>query len=310
MENSAYMERRTFLQLLIAAGFSGLAWPAIGQGRNRTILAKQIPSSGEQIPVIGMGSWGTFNVGQDPVARDACAEVMRNFFAAGGRMIDSSPMYGSSQEVIGDGLNRLKKFDQLFSTDKVWTRFLADGREQIAESQRKWGVPRFDLMQVHNLVDWEANLPMLQQMKSAGEVRYIGITTSHGRRHADFEKIMRDQVIDFIQVTYNIRDREVEKRILPLAQDRGIAVIANRPFQRKTLLDWAKGHRLPDWAAEFGCANWAQFLLKFIVSHPALTCAIPATSRVDHVLENLGAATKPLPDAAMRRRMISYVDKL
>jgi diketogulonate reductase-like aldo/keto reductase len=225
-------------------------------------------------------------------------------------MIDSSPMYGSSQEVIGYGLTKLGKTTEVYSAEKVWTYSGSDGRDQIEETRRYWNVKRFDLMQVHNLLSWEDHLPMLFNMKAEGKLRYVGITTSHGRRHREFEQVMRDNPLDFIQVTYNIVDREVEQRILPLAQERGIAVIANRPFQQSKLIDWAKRHPLPAWAGEIDCANWAQFLLKFIVSHPALTCAIPATSRVDHVIENMGAATGRLPDEAMRKRMLAYVEKL
>ncbi|MCG6970917.1 MAG: aldo/keto reductase [Gammaproteobacteria bacterium] len=310
MKHPINLERRTLLRALAATGASALFWPLIASGKQRAITTKPIPSSGETIPVIGLGSWSTFNVGNDPTARDACAEVMRNFFDHGGRMIDSSPMYGSSQEVIGYGLTKLGKTTEVFSAEKVWTYSGSDGRDQIEETRRYWNVKRFDLMQVHNLLSWEDHLPMLFNMKAEGKLRYVGITTSHGRRHREFEQVMRDNPLDFIQVTYNIVDREVEQRILPLAQERGIAVIANRPFQQSKLIDWAKRHPLPAWAGEIDCANWAQFLLKFIVSHPALTCAIPATSRVDHVIENMGAATGRLPDEAMRKRMLAYVEKL
>jgi len=294
----------------MATGAAGLLWPVIGSAGTKSSIVRQIPSSGESVPVIGLGSWITFNVGNDPVARDSCAEVMRRFFSAGGRLIDSSPMYGSSQAVIGYGLKKLGKTSEVFSADKVWTRFASDGKGQMTKSRRLWHVSRFDLMQVHNLVDWKDHLPLLMEMKAAGQIRYVGISTSHGRRHRDLERIMRSRPIDFIQVSYNIPNRAVEERFLPLARDRGIAVIANRPFQRGALIDWANRHPLPHWAAEIDCANWAQFLLKFIVSHPAVTCAIPATSRVDHVLENMGAASGRLPDPTMRRRMIAYVENL
>jgi len=302
--------RRNFLRTLAATGITSLLWPVIGSARTSPVITRPIPSSGEAIPVIGLGSWITFNVGNDPVARDSCAEVIRNFFKAGGRLIDSSPMYGSAQDVIGYGLKKLGKTSQVFSADKVWTPFGSDGREQIEASRRYWNVPRFDLMQVHNIVDWKDHLPMLFEKKEAGEIRYVGITTSESRRLRKFEHIMRNRLLDFIQVSYNMRNRKVEERILPLAQDRGIAVIANRPFQQSALIDWAKRYPLPDWAAAIDCTNWAQFLLKFIVSHPAVTCAIPATTRVDHVLENMGAATGRLPDGIMRRRMISYIEQL
>ena len=181
---------------------------------------------------------------------------------------------------------------------------------QIEASRRAWGIPRFDLLQVHNLLSWEQHLGTLLAMKAAGQLRYVGITTSEGRRHAEFERIMRAQPLDFVQVTYNILDREAEDRILPLARDRGIAVIVNRPFQQGDLVRKLARHPLPGWAGEIGCATWAQFILKFIVSHPAATCAIPATTRVDHVQENLAAAAGQQPDAAMRARMIAHVEKL
>ena len=271
---------------------------------------KPIPSSGERIPVVGLGTWITFNVGDDPELRAECTAVMRAFFQEGGRMIDSSPMYGSSQPVIGHGLARLGRPEALFSAEKVWTSSGSGGPEQIEASRAHWGVPRFDLLQVHNLLAWEKHLPLLLAMKAEGRVRYVGITTSEGRRHDEIERIMASRPIDFVQVTYNALDREIETRILPLARDRGIAVIANRPFREGALIRQVERHPLPAWAAEAGAANWAQFLLKFIVSHPDVTCAIPATSRVDHVLENMGAAAGPLPDAALRRRMAAHVAEL
>jgi diketogulonate reductase-like aldo/keto reductase len=262
------------------------------------------------MPVVGLGTWITFNVGDDIVARDACAEVMRAFFEDGGRMIDSSPMYGSSQKVIGYGLDKLKQPPSLFSAEKVWISSGGRGPGQIEASRRYWGVPRFDLLQVHNLLSWDEHLRTLFAMKAAGQVRYVGITTSEGRRHRDIEQIMRTQPLDFVQVTYNILDREVEDRILPLARDRGIAVIVNRPFREGELTKRLQRHPLPSWATEIGCKSWAQIVLKFIVSHPAVTCAIPATTRVDHVRENLGAAHGRVPDAAMRARMAAHVEKL
>jgi diketogulonate reductase-like aldo/keto reductase len=277
----------------------------------RTVpITRPIPSSGEQIPVVGLGTWITFNVGDDAELRDECAAVMRAFFRAGGRVIDSSPMYGSSQPVIGYGLARLGHPAGLFSADKVWTSSGSAGPDQIEESRAHWGVRRFDLLQVHNLLAWEHHLPTLLAMRAEGRVRYVGITTSEGRRHDELERIMARQPLDFVQVTYNVLDREVEDRILPLARDRGIAVLVNRPFRQGSLIREVARHPLPSWAAELGAANWAQVLLKFIVSHPVVTCAIPATSQVTHVLENMGAATGSLPDAALRRRMASDVERL
>src|SRR5690348_8385915 len=275
-----------------------------------TPVTKPIPSSGEPIPAVGLGSWIPFNVGDDPELRDECAAVMQAFFREGGRLIDSSPMYGSSQDVIGYGLAKLGRPPTLFSADKVWISSGSRGPEQIEQSRTLWGVRRFDLLQVHNLLDWEDHLPTLFAMKAEGRVRYVGVTTSEGRRHEEMEKIMKSQPIDFVQVTYNVLDRAVEQRILPLAQERRIAVIANRPFRQGALIRQVARQRLPTWAAELGAASWAQFLLRFIVSHPAVTCAIPATSKVAHVVENVNAGTGPLPDAALRRRMAAYVEAL
>ena len=302
--------RRDFLKTISAAGAAGMLWPSVGLSSTKSIVTKAIPSTGEKIPVVGLGSSITFNVGDDPVAMDGCAEVIKNFFNAGGKLIDSSPMYGSSQSVIGYALQKLRKTKQVFSADKVWISDYEKGPAQMEASRRYWNVKNFTLMQVHNLVSWEEHLETLYQMKQAGEIRYVGITTSHGRRHNEFEKVMRNHKLDFVQLSYNIIDREVEQRLLPLAKERGIAVLANRPFQRGDLIDWAKEHPLPDWAQDIDCDNWAQFLLKFIVSHPAITCAIPATRQVKHVLENMSASTGRLPDEAMRRRMIKYVENL
>jgi diketogulonate reductase-like aldo/keto reductase len=212
--------------------------------------------------------------------------------------------------VIGYGLQKLGNPPRLFSADKVWTASASAGRSQIEESRRHWRIPRFDLLQVHNLLSWEAHLNTLLAMKAAGEVRYVGITTSEGRRHREFERVMRQHPLDFIQVTYNILDREVEARILPLAAEHGIGVIVNRPFRQGALIDHLARHPLPGWAPEIDARSWAQSILKFIVSHPAVTCAIPATTRVDHVRENMRAATGLLPDAAMRARMVASVEDL
>lgn len=282
---------------------------AFGQGAAAARpLYKPIPSTGEEIPALGLGSWITFNVGNDRAAREQCADVMRHFFAAGGRLIDSSPMYGSSQGVIGEGLQKIAAQRQVFSADKVWTS--SNGAAQIEASRQLWRVPRFDLLQVHNLLAWQEHLPLLQAMKAAGRLRYVGITTSEGRRHREMEQIMKAQHIDFVQLTYNLLDREAEQRLLPLARERGIAVLANRPFREGALLRELQRHPLPGWAAEIDCNSWAQVALKFIVSHPVLTCAIPATSSVAHVRENMAAGLGRMPDEAFRRRMVAHVEKL
>ena len=283
-----------------AAGTSTIAGPA----------TRSIPKSGEALPVIGMGSWITFDVGRDQGGRDQRVEVLRAFFEAGGAMIDSSPMYGTSEDVIGHALERLEDKAALFSATKVWTPSARRGPEQMEASRRLWGVDRFDLLQVHNLVEWEGHLETLKAWKGEGRVHYIGITTSHGRRHAAFERLMATEPLDFVQFTYNVVDREAEQRLLPLAAERGQAVIVNRPFRRGALFDAFARKPLPGWTAEIDCANWAQVFLKFVVSHPAVTCAIPATSRVDHMRENMGAAYGRLPDSKLRRRMIADIEAL
>jgi diketogulonate reductase-like aldo/keto reductase len=301
--------RRQAVAILGAAAAATLLKPFAGLAQTQ-IITRAIPSTGESIPVVGLGTWITFNVGDDPELRDECAAVMKAFFDSGGRMIDSSPMYGSSQAVVGYGLSRLSRPAPLFSADKVWTSSGSAGPGQVEDSRRRWRIQRFDLLQVHNMLEWEEHLPMLLALKKADRVRYVGITTSEGRRHDEIERIMATQPIDFVQITYNILDREVESRILPLASDRGIAVIANRPFREGALIRSLGRERLPSWAGEIGATSWAQFILKFIVSHPAVTCVIPATSQLAHVRENMGAATGRLPDESFRRRMAAYVEAL
>jgi diketogulonate reductase-like aldo/keto reductase len=312
MRQACAPTRRQALGRLAAAGASFSLAPHLSA---RALVAatpgtRAIPSSGEPLPLVGLGTWITFNVGDDPVARESCAEVMRAFFAAGGRMIDSSPMYGSSQPVVGHGLARIGATSRAFAADKVWVSTGSRGPAQIEASRKFWNVPRFDLLQVHNLLAWPEHLPTLLAMKAAGRLRYVGITTSEGRRHREIEQIMASQPIDFVQVSYNLLDREVEQRILPLARERRIAVIANRPFRQGDLIQELQRHPLPAWAAEIDCDSWAQAALKFIVSHPDVTCAIPATTKVAHVRQNMGAARGRMPDAAMRKRMAAHVAAL
>lgn len=302
--------RRRFLRQLSGLSAALLLKPGAAIATERTAITKNIPTTGERLPVIGMGSWITFDVGNNSYERAARAKVLQAFFDNGGALIDSSPMYGSSEEIIGEGLKSIKNKDKLFAATKVWIFGKKSGIQQMDASQRLWGVKRFDLMQIHNMLDWETHWETLKVWKKEGRVRYVGITTSHGRRHEDLAKAMDETPFDFVQFTYNLEDREVEQRLLPLAQERGMAVIINRPFQRGDLFNRVRGKPLPPWAGEFDCRNWAQYFLKFIVSHPAVTCAIPATSKVDHMLENMGAGFGRLPDAATRKRMIEYFESL
>jgi len=304
--------RRAVLASLagLGAAAAGLRPEALAAAAPGPKLMRAIPSTGEQIPAIGLGTWITFNVGEDRRLRDARAKVLEEFFARGGGMVDSSPMYGSSEAVIGHGLARIADKRALFSATKVWTMWQGTGQRQIADSRRLWGLQKFDLIQVHNLLRWEGHLETLRAEKAAGRIRYIGVTTSHGRRHDDLEEIMTKVPLDFVQFTYNVVDREVEQRLLPLAAERRLAVIINRPFQEGALIDRVMRHKLPEWAAEIDCKNWPQVLLKFVVAHPAVTCAIPATSRVDHLAENMGALHGTLPVEKMRARIVRHVEAL
>jgi aryl-alcohol dehydrogenase-like predicted oxidoreductase len=290
------MDRRRALGFLAAAG-GAFAVPAAAQSPQ---LARPIPATGEKLPPIGLGTWLTFDV-TSAADRAARGEVMRAFFEGGGRLVDSSPMYGASEETIGTSLPANGK--SMFSATKVWTVGALAGRRQIENSYKLWKLQRFDLLQVHNFLDYETHLETLKRMKAEGRVRYIGVTTSHGRRHDLAEKIMREEPIDFVQFTYNLNDREAEERLLPMAADKRIAVIINRPFGGGNLFGPKTSKPLPGWAKEIDCASWAQAFLKWIVAHSAVTCAIPATSQVAHVRENVRAMAGPLPDAALRKRI-------
>jgi diketogulonate reductase-like aldo/keto reductase len=270
--------------------------------KSRQPIKKPIPVSGEELPVIGMGSSRTFDV-DDEQARLALLPVLQAFFDEGGALIDSSPMYGHAEEVLGDLLPRVKKKQALFAATKVWVEGKQQGIDQMQRSMRRMGVERFDLMQIHNLLDWQVHLETLKRWKSEDRVRYIGITTSHGRYHDQLASILDSEPLDFVQFSYNIANREVEKRLLPIAHERNIAVLINRPFARGDLFRAVKGRELPDWTAEFDCHSWAQFFLKYVVSHPYVTCTIPATSKLKHMVDNMGAGYGRLPDAAMRKKM-------
>jgi diketogulonate reductase-like aldo/keto reductase len=307
--DSSRHARRRVLQAL-AASVSALVLPGGVCAQGDQPLTRAIPATGEALPVMGLGTWITFNVGNDRKLRDQSIAVMKAFFDGGGRVIDSSPMYGSSQGVVGEGLVRLGRVEQVFSADKVWIGSGARGPEQIEASRVLWNVPRFDLMQVHNLLAWQEHLPTLFAMKAEGRLRYVGITTSDGRRHRELEDIMRRHPLDFVQLTYNVLDREAEARLLPLARERRIAVLVNRPFRQGALTRNLARHPLPGWAAQINCISWAQVLLKFVVAQPDVTCVIPATTNPAHASENMAAARGPLPDAALRRQIITAVEKL
>ena len=294
------MDRRRVLGFLAACGAAALPL------RAAPTLARTIPSSAEALPAIGLGTWITFDV-TDPRERAVRGEVLRAFFDAGGRLVDSSPMYGSSEETLGAAMPQNAK--PLFAATKVWTVGSLAGRLQLEASRKLWKLARFDLVQVHNMLDWDVHLPILRQMKAEGRIRYIGVTTSHGRRHDLLERIMANEALDFVQFTYNLNAREAENRLLPYAAERRLAVIVNRPFDGGELFGAKTRKPLPGWAAEIGCASWAEAFLKWIVAHPAVTCAIPATSKPAHLAENMRALAGPLPDAALRRRIAADYER-
>lgn len=303
------IHRRAFLKTISAVCASAYL-PAGLAATGKTAITKPIPSSGEKLPVIGMGSSRTFDVGDDADERAQLLEVLQSFFDHGGALIDSSPMYGAAESVLGDLLAKIKNKERLFAATKVWTEGKQAGIEQMERSSRRMGVKVFDLMQIHNLVDWQVHLETLREWKSQGRVRYIGITTSHGRFHDELEDILTRHQFDFLQLSYNIGNRVTEQRLLPLAADKGIATLINRPYQRGSLFRVVKGRALPGWAAEFDCQSWGQFFLKFVVSHPAVTCVIPATSKPKHMLDNMGAGFGRLPDRQTREKMIRFFEGL
>ncbi|QKX15748.1 aldo/keto reductase [Microbulbifer sp. YPW1] len=304
--------RRRFLKMLSAGVISAWGFPRLLSAQDSAMQRKPIPASGEPLPVIGMGTWRTFNVGDDPELLAARTRVLKAFFAGGGGLVDSSPMYGSAADTLGFALRQLGVPKSLFSAEKVWSPAGGTTREQVASLARRWGLKTFDLVQVHNLDDWQQHLPVLRELKSSGVIRYLGITTSHGRRHEEFERVMAGTEIDFAQLTYNITHRQAEARLLPLAREKGIAVIANRPYDGGSLIKGLKRReQLPEWAlVECGCQTWADFLLKFIVSHPAVNCAIPATSLVAHMNENMAAGRAPLVDEKTRQKMAAFIESL
>lgn len=261
----------------------------------------------DSVPAIGMGTWQTFDVGQDARARASLGDVLREFVALGGTLVDSSPMYGTSESVVGDLARDLSLHPKLFIATKVWTTGREAGIRQMEASMRQLRVSRVDLMQVHNLVDMATHLETLAAWKREGRVRYVGVTHYTAANHDAVGRAIEAHPVDAIQINYSVGEREAEQRLLPLARERGIAVIANRPFAGGNLFARLRTQPLPTWAGEIGCTSWAQILLKFVIGHPAVTCAIPATSKVDHLRDNMQAMRGPMPDAAMRRRIVEAI---
>ncbi len=302
--------RRQFLKSTAAATLAYSLLSQITTGSESRVIKKTIPSSAERLSVIGLGTSRTFNVSDSADSISPLVEVIQTFFDRGGQLIDSSPMYGNAESVTGALLDRVKNKQSLFTATKVWTNGKDEGTRQMQRSMQRMGVDHIDLMQIHNLRDWQTHIETLVDWKARGKIRYIGITTSHGRYHKDLEAIMRQQPLDFVQFSYNILDRAAEQRLLPIAQEKGIATLINRPYQRGSLFRLVKGKPLPEWAAEIDCVSWGQFFLKFIASHPGVTCIIPATSKLKHMADNMAAGYGRLPDEHTRERMIEYLEWL
>jgi len=291
----------------IAAG-AGLL--VAGHGAAQTgvrMHQRKIPSSGEMLPVVGVGTWRTFDVGGKPEDRAPLAEVLRLLFAAGGSVIDTSPMYGSAEAVVGDLLSAAAARSKAFIATKVWTTGRDRGVAQMRNSMRLLETDRIDLMQIHNLVDWRAHLPTLRAWKAEGRIRYLGITHYTQSAHDELESVMRSEKWDFVQINYALDDRAVERRLLPLAAERGIAVIVNQPFGGGGLLRRLLSRKLPDWAGEIGATSWAQLLLKFVLADPTVTCVVPGTGKPEHMADNLQAGFGVYPDATLRRKMIAEI---
>ena len=274
------------------------------------MLKRPVPSSDEMLPVVGLGTWIQFDAGTSEAERQPLREVLRHMAEKGGRTIDSSPMYGRSEEVIGDLTAHLPIADKFFYATKVWTSGRQEGIDQMQASMKKMRRDKIDLMQVHNLIDWQTHLETLRKWKEEGKIRYIGVTHYTDSAHAKLEQIVRSERLDFVQFNYSIRSRNAEQRLLNVAKDKGTAVIINQPFETGSLFNLVRGKALPGWAAEYEIKSWAQFFLKYIISHPAVTCVIPGTSDPDHLVENMEAAYGQLPYEKERKKMAGYFENL
>jgi diketogulonate reductase-like aldo/keto reductase len=274
------------------------------------LIQRPIPSSGEMLPAIGMGTYRTFDTDGDEASLAALRAVLEPFFNGGGTAIDSSPMYGNAESRIGDVLRAMPEQPKIFAATKVWTTGRQQGIAQMEESARRMNVKQFDLIAVHNLQDWQTHLETLKQWKEQGKVRYIGITTSHGRDHEAFLDVMRNEPLDFVQFSYNIENRTAEQKLLPLAAERGIATMINRPYQRGALFNRSRGKDLPAMAADLDVTSWGQFYLKFILGHPAVTNIVPATASVPHMTDNMRANYGRIPDEQQRAEMLRVFEQL
>ncbi len=300
------LKRRQLLKIIGGAGLAATTPLLLASQKTAEFITKPIPSSGEQLPVIGLGTSRVFDVGRDVAELSKLREVVRILGLVQNSMLDTSPMYGEAERVSGDLMEILAMRKKLFLATKVWTDGREAGIKQMQESQRLLKSQIIDLMQIHNLVDWKTHIETLREWKEKGFIRYLGITHYNASAHDDVIRVISQTPLDFLQINYSLAETEAENRVLPLAQEKGIAVIANRPFARGALFR-ATRTQLPDWAAEIDCYSWAQFFLKFVVSHPAITCAIPATSKAKHMLDNQSAGFGRLPDSGTRKKMQALI---
>jgi len=303
------LARRRALALLAGTGAALTMKPAMTQPA-ATPTTRPIPASGERLPVVGLGTWQTFDVGADARARAPIGEVLSILAAAGGKVIDSSPMYGSSEAVAGDLVAELGLRERLFLATKVWTSGRAEGIAQMEQSLRRLRVNQLDLMQIHNLLDVSTHTRTLEDWRRAGRVRYVGITHYTSSAYGEVERVLKAGHYDFLQINYSLDEPEAAQRLLPLAEEKKVAVLVNRPFGQGSMFRRTRGKPLPEWTRELGIGSWAQYFLKWIIGHPAVTCAIPGTAKPEHMRDNLGAALGPLPDAAMRQRMARHFASL
>ena len=307
----ADLSRADFLKLVGGAGIAlAAAHGTPARAAAAGPIVRKIPKTGEPLPVIGLGTWQAFDIGNDAGERAPRRDVLRVLIEGGGKVVDSSPMYGSAEAVVGDLLADIGRRRDVFIATKVWTSGKDSGIRQMQASAAKFKSPVIDLMQVHNLKDAATHLATLKTWKAEGRVRYIGITHYTSSALADLMRVMEREPVDFVQLAYSIGIREPEQRILAMAQDKGVAVLVNRPFEAGDMFGRVRGKQLPAWAAEFDCQSWGQFFLKYVVAHPAVTCAIPGTSKPSHMADNLGAGRGRLPDPAMRRKMAEFWDRL
>ncbi|MRG44091.1 aldo/keto reductase [Chitinophaga sp. SYP-B3965] len=276
------------------------AWPTA------TMLQRTIPVTGEKLPVVGLGTWQQFDVGKDA----ALTAVLKSMREMGGKLIDTSPMYGKAEEVIGDLTSASGNADKYFYATKVWTTGQQEGIQQMTDSMQKMKRRTIDLLQVHNLQDWRVHLKTMRQWKEEGKIRYTGVTHYTDAAHAQLEQIVKDKAVDFVQFNYSMSERHAERSLLNAAKDNGVAVIINEPFDSGSLFGLVKGKTLPEWVTDYDINSWAQFFLKYILAHPAVNCVIPGTSNPKHLVDNMGAGYGRLPDENGRKKMLDVIKDL